>query len=210
MIFLTLFLTFFRIGLFGFGGGLAMLPLIFQTVQDFGFMSAEEFANLVALSQVTPGPVAVNAATYIGFSFAGFWGALCATLGVTLPSFILVIIAVKFLDRFNHSKSLDAAFKGIRPATVGLIAAAAIFIGEAVLIDKSNSTLLSGSIPELWAGSTWAYILWIIKDLASGVKLVPCFVFIGTLILSGKFKMGPVKVILIMAAVGIVFCSDIV
>lgn len=207
MIYLTLFLTFLRIGLFSFGGGLAMLPLIFQTVQDFGFMSAEEFANLVALSQVTPGPVAVNAATYIGFKFAGFFGALCATMGVTLPSFLLIITVIKFLDKFNNSKSIEAAFKGIRPATVGLIAAAAIFVGESALIDKSSSFLLNGSIPGLPISTTGQYILWIITDIANGIQLVPCLVFLATLILSAKFKMGPVKIIVIMAVVGIVLCS---
>ena len=73
--YLYLFSMFFRIGLFSFGGGLAMLPLIFQSVQDFGFMSAEEFSDLVALSQVTPGPIAVNAATYVGFNYSGVLGA---------------------------------------------------------------------------------------------------------------------------------------
>ena len=86
MIYITLFVMFFRIGLFSFGGGLAMLPLIFQSVKDFGMMTASEFSDLVALSQVTPGPIAVNAATYVGFNGAGIPGALAATLGVALPS----------------------------------------------------------------------------------------------------------------------------
>ena len=85
MIYLYLFTMFFRIGLFSFGGGLAMLPLIFQSVQDFGIMTSQEFSDLVALSQVTPGPVAVNAATYVGFNYSGLPGALTATLGVCLP-----------------------------------------------------------------------------------------------------------------------------
>ena len=80
MIYVTLFVMFFRIGLFSFGGGLAMLPLIFQSVKDFGMMTASEFSDLVALSQVTPGPIAVNAATYVGFNGAGIPGALAATL----------------------------------------------------------------------------------------------------------------------------------
>ena len=97
MIYVTLFVMFFRIGLFSFGGGLAMLPLIFQSVKDFGMMTASEFSDLVALSQVTPGPIAVNAATYVGFNGAGIPGALAATLGVALPSFILILIVVQFL-----------------------------------------------------------------------------------------------------------------
>ncbi|MGN0711260.1 MAG: chromate transporter [Anaerovoracaceae bacterium] len=182
MILLTLFLTFFRIGIFSFGGGLAMLPLIFQTVQDFGFMSAEEFSNLVALSQITPGPVAVNAATFIGFSFAGLPGALTATLGVSLPSFLLIITVIKFLDKFNENKGLEAAFTGIRPATVGLIAAAAVFVGQTSMIKEG-------------AG-----------DLLSRVEIVPCLIFIGAFVLISKFKISPVKIILVTAVIGAVIC----
>ncbi|MBE6034927.1 chromate transporter [Aminipila sp.] len=182
MIYLTLFLSFFRIGIFSFGGGLAMLPLIFQTVAQFGYMSQEEFTNLVALSQVTPGPVAVNAATYIGFDFAGLPGAVCATFGVALPSFLLIITAMKFLDKFNENKGIEAAFTGIRPATVGLIAAAAVFVGQSALLDDT-------------------------VKLLEGIQLIPCLVFLATVILAAKFKMSPVKIIIIMAAVGVIFCS---
>ncbi|MBN7774135.1 chromate transporter [Clostridium aminobutyricum] len=207
MIYVTLFLTFFRIGIFSFGGGLAMLPLIFQTVQDFGFMSSEEFANLVALSQVTPGPVAVNAATYVGYDFAGFWGAFFATLGVSLPSFILVITVLKFLDKWNNSKSIDAAFKGIRPATVGLIGAAALFVGESALINKNNLDFLKSNVPEFSASGLSHYIGSIAGDIANSIQLIPCLIFIVTLILTAKFKMGPVKIIFMMAIAGVFFCS---
>ena len=110
MIYLYLFTMFFRIGLFSFGGGLAMLPLIFQSVQDFGIMTSQEFSDLVALSQVTPGPVAVNAATYVGFNYSGLPGALTATLGVCLPSFVLMLIVMKFIEqrcagRFHGNKA---------------------------------------------------------------------------------------------------------
>ena len=83
--FVTLFAAFFKIGLFSFGGGMAMLPIIYQSVQQFGFMSSEEFSNLVALSQVTPGPVAVNAATYVGLMYGGLPAAIVATIGICLP-----------------------------------------------------------------------------------------------------------------------------
>lgn len=207
MIYLTLFLTFFRIGIFSFGGGLAMLPLIFQTVQEFGFMSADEFSNLVALSQITPGPIAVNAATFVGYSFAGFLGAVCATLGVGLPSFFLIITVIKFLDKFNQNKGIDAAFIGIRPATVGLIAAAAVFVGQTTLIDVESSFLWRGLMLEICKESPWEYIQWAIKDLAGGIEVIPCLVFIATIILAAKFKMNPIKIIMIMAVVGVVFCS---
>ena len=98
---LSLFAAFFKIGVFGFGGGIAMLPLIFQTVQSFGLMSADDFADLVAISQVTPGPIAINAATFVGFHYAGIWGSVAATLGVVVPSFAIILIAMRLM------KSMD-------------------------------------------------------------------------------------------------------
>lgn len=127
-----MFYLFFKIGLFSFGGGLAMLPIIFQTVSSYGLMGSDEFANLVAISQVTPGPMVVNAATYLGFNYAGLAGAFIATLGVAIPSFAVVIVAVKFLSKFNDSKIVQGVMKGIRPATVGLIAAGVTFLAQEV------------------------------------------------------------------------------
>lgn len=205
MILLSLFLAFFRIGVFSFGGGLAMLPLIFQTVQDFGYMSAEEFSNLVALSQITPGPLAVNAATFIGFSFAGLGGALCATFGVALPSFLLIITVIKFLDKFNNNKSIDAAFKGIRPATVGLIASAALFVGQTALI-KSEASEASTSV-DAEAVTNAANITSALSDVLGSLDVIPCLIFVASFVLISKFKLSPVKIILLTAVVGAVFCN---
>lgn len=134
MIYLKLFLVFAKIGLFGFGGGMAMLPMIYQGAQMFELMSADDFSDFVAISQVTPGPIAVNAATYVGFGSAGYLGAFAATLGVALPSFILVTIACYFINRFKESRIIEGAFAGIRPVTVGLIAAAVVFMGQSVFV----------------------------------------------------------------------------
>ena len=103
MIYLQLFLVFAKIGLFGFGGGMAMLP----GAKTFSLMSADEFSNLVAISQVTPGPIAVNAATYVGFNCAGYTGAAVATFGVALPSFILVTLACYFIRKFKDSQVIE-------------------------------------------------------------------------------------------------------
>lgn len=188
MIYLSLFAMFFRIGLFSFGGGLAMLPLIFQSVQDFGVMSAAEFSDLVALSQVTPGPIAVNAATYVGFNGAGIPGALAATLGVSLPSFILILLVCSFLERFRQSKGIQGAFIGIRPVTVGLIAAAVLFVGESVLV---NGPIISSEL------------------LTSGVDYfnwMPIMLCAATLLLSGVFKLKPITLMIIMGAAGALLC----
>jgi chromate transporter len=148
MIYLKLFFVFARIGLFGFGGGIAMLPMIYQGAKSFGLMSAEEFSNLVAISQVTPGPIAVNAATYVGFNCAGFGGALAATLGVALPSFLLVSLACFFINRFKESRAIEGAFAGIRPVTVGLVAAAVIMMGQSTFsqIEAVPCLILAGTL----------------------------------------------------------------
>lgn len=189
MIYLYLFSMFFRIGIFSFGGGLAMLPLIFQSVQDFGIMSAQEFSNLVALSQVTPGPIAVNAATYVGLNYGGIPGAVMATLGVCLPSFILILLVMKFIEKFKESKGLEGAFLGIRPVTVGLIGAAAIFVAETSLV---NGDLFSAKL---------------FTDPSSYINVIPCIIFAATLILAGKFKISPIKITILMAIIGAVLCG---
>lgn len=152
MIYLQLFLVFARIGLFGFGGGMAMLPIIYQGAKEFGFMSADEFSDLVAISQVTPGPIAVNAATYVGFNCAGYGGALAATLGVAIPSFVLVTLAYYFINKFKESKVMEGAFAGIRPVTVGLIASAVIFMGQSAFAQMNPVAVVIALATVILAG----------------------------------------------------------
>lgn len=190
MIFVYLFSMFFRIGLFSFGGGLAMLPLIFQSVQAFGVMTAQEFSNLVALSQVTPGPVAVNAATYVGLNYAGIPGAAAATLGVCCPAFFLMLTVMTFMEKFRESRGLEGAFSGIRPVTAGLIAAAAVFVAETVLV---KGDLFS---PEL------------IKDPISYVNWIPMAIFAATLPIAGIFKISPIKITILMGIAGAILCGQ--
>ncbi len=130
MTLLILLATFFKIGLFSFGGGYAMIPLLQAEIGATKWISMREFADIVAVSQMTPGPLAVNAATYIGYKVGGIAGAAAATLGVFLPSFILTLTVALFLRRFQQNQIIDAALKGIRPATIGLIGAAVVFFAE--------------------------------------------------------------------------------
>lgn len=148
MIYFQLFFVFARIGLFGFGGGMAMLPMIYQGAKTFNLMSAEEFSNLVAISQVTPGPIAVNAATYVGYHCAGTAGAMAATFGVAFPSFVLVMLVCFFVTRFRNSRIVEGAFAGIRPVTVGLIAAAVVFMAQGLEhgIDFVSAALIAGTV----------------------------------------------------------------
>ncbi|MDO4865199.1 MAG: chromate transporter [Clostridia bacterium] len=132
MIFLELFWSFFKTGLFTFGGGYAMLPLIQSEVLAHGWLSAEEIVNFIAVSESTPGPFAVNISTYVGRVTAGIGGAVCATLGVVLPSFLVILAVARFYERFKRSRIVEGAMIGLRPAVVGLIAAALLSLGRGV------------------------------------------------------------------------------
>jgi chromate transporter len=146
MILLDIFITFFKIGLFSFGGGYAMLPLIQQEVTTtHTWVTTTEFIDIVAISQITPGPIAINSATYIGFKTAGILGSSLATLGVVMPSIIIMIIISRFFIKFKNNKYLDYAFLGLRPATVGLIAAAAVLVSYDSFIDFKSVIIFAAA-----------------------------------------------------------------
>ena len=133
MICLTLFWTFFKIGLFTFGGGYAMLPLIQAEVAAHGWLNTETLLNFVAVSESTPGPFAVNIATYVGSQLAGIPGGACATLGVALPSFIIILIVARCYEKFRASRVVSGIMTGLKPAVIGLIGSAILTMGSAVL-----------------------------------------------------------------------------
>ncbi len=133
-LFVQIFISFFKVGLFSFGGGYAMLPLIREEVVGHGWVTVSEFTDIIAISQITPGPISVNSATYIGYTATNsFLGSVVATLGVILPSMIIMTLISIFFIKFKNNKYVDYAFLGIRPAVIGLIAAAAL-----TLINKQN------------------------------------------------------------------------
>ena len=132
----TLFCTFFKIGLFGFGGGYAMLSIIqYEVVERHQWLNAGEFTDIVAISQVTPGPIAINSATYIGYQVTGgtLLGSAIATIAVCLPSIIIMTLICRFFLLFKNNRYVMAALSGMKPAAIGLIAAAAI-----ILMNKQN------------------------------------------------------------------------
>ena len=140
MAFLTLFLTFFKIGAFTFGGGYAMLPFIQQEVLSHGWVAESDLINFIAVSESTPGPFAINMATYIGSQVGGdygFWGSIfgsfCATMGVVLPSFIVILIVARFYEKYKQSKIVKGCMSGLKPAVVGLIGAAILSVVAEVL-----------------------------------------------------------------------------
>ena len=130
MIYLQLLWVYLKIGLFGFGGGYAMLSFIqHEIVEKHNWLSSEEFTNIVAISQMTPGPIGINSATYVGYSVTGsVWGSVLATVAVCLPSYIIVLIISYFFTRCKDNKYIRAAMSGLRPMSVALIASAALLM----------------------------------------------------------------------------------
>ena len=182
-IIIELILIFFKIGLFSFGGGYAVISFLQHEAVSRGWMTAVEFTDIVAISQVTPGPIAVNLATFVGFREAGLTGSLAATFGVALPSFILVMLAIKFISKFKESSLLKNTFYGLRPTVAGLICTAAIniawpeFFRDAALMDFTAAV--------------------------SSVEFRAIAICTVVLILVYKFKISPFIMILLSAIAGI-------
>ncbi len=140
---LNLYLSFFKIGLFGFGGGYAMIPLMQQEIIKNGWIKTETFLDIIAIAEMTPGPVTINSGTFIGYQVSGFIGALLATVGVVTPSFILIIVLAYFIKIMKEKGYLEAILLFLRPAVIGLIIAAAFTIGKTGIVDYISAIILS-------------------------------------------------------------------
>ena len=153
MIYWKLFVTFFKIGLFNFGGGYAMISFIQnEVVFKHAWLTTAEFTDVVAISQVTPGPVGINLATYTGYTAAdSVWGAGVATLAVCLPSFILMLAVSKFFLKYRKASSVEAVFSGLRPAVIGLIAAAALVLcNRENFVDVKSLLFFAAAFVAVW------------------------------------------------------------
>lgn len=159
---LQLFGNFFQIGILSIGGGYAMIPFIQSVVTGHGWMTPAEVADMVAISQMTPGPFAVNAATFVGMRMGGWPAAVFATLGITLPSVILISIIVRFFDNFQTKPSVQGVLSGIRPVVAGLIAAATWSIAQTALFASGNLDILAIAIA---AGTVWVLQRWKIHPI---------------------------------------------
>ena len=187
MVFLQLFYTFFKIGLFGFGGGYAMLSMIQgEVVTRYGWLTAQEFTDIVAISQMTPGPIGINSATYLGYTTIadcygtshGILGSIIATFAVVLPSFLLMLTISKFFLKYQKHPSVEAVFSGLRPAVVGLLASAAL-----VLMNSENF-----SSPK--------------EDIYSFV--ISCLIFLVAFIGTKKYKLNPIGMIVACGIAGLI------
>ncbi len=182
MIYLELFWTFLTIGAFTFGGGYAMLPLIQEQVAArWGdVISSEAMINFIAVSESTPGPFAINMATYVGSQMGGVFGSFCATMGVVLPSFVIILIVARCYDRFRSSRLVKGCMTGLKPAVVGLIA-------NAVL-----NVLMTVFFPTGVALSVFLDVHFYIYAAIFGIMLVLAFK-----------KVHPILIICMSAALGI-------
>lgn len=175
MTLLQLFVSYLKIGFFGFGGGYAMLSLIHsEVVVSHQWLTNSEFSDIVAISQMTPGPIAINSATYIGYEVAGFWGSVVATVAVSLPALTLMLLITIFFLRLRNNRYVKGVVAGMRPVVIGMIASAAL-----LLIFPTSSD--GASFIDGWS---WA-------------------IFVATLVASAR-KVNPILLIVISGVVGVI------
>ena len=200
MIYLQLFWEFCKAGLFAIGGGLATLPFLQAIADKTGWFTTAQLADMVAVSECTPGPIGVNMATYVGFTVKGVPGAVVATLGLIFPSIIIIIIVARILRAFKDSKIVQAIFYGLRPASTGLIAAACVGVATASLIDLTGVSDASSFFAGIhWKGVVLAVILWLLMNLGSIGPLK------NNAVLKKLGKLHPVVYLAASAVVGILF-----
>lgn len=186
---LQLFWEFFKIGLFSVGGGMATLPFLYDMSDKTGWFTYAQIADMLAVSESTPGPIGINMATYVGYEVGGIPGSILATTGVVIPGITLVLIIVHFLERFRGNRYVDAAFYGLRPASTALISAAGVSVVEIALLDTA-AYAASGVIWDIfsWKAIVLAVVIWLLTNVVKPTK-----------------KLHPVAYIAASAVIGIVF-----
>lgn len=189
MIYLRLFWEFFKVGLFSVGGGLATLPFLYSLGAKTGWFSTADVANMLAVSESTPGPIGVNMATYVGFDCGGVLGGVVATLGLVTPSVIVIVLIAMALQAFRTNKYVDAAFYTLHPASTGLIAAAGWSVFALVLVNL-DAYRASYQLADLlqWKNLILFAVIWALTNLVKPLN-----------------KLHPVVFLALAAVVGIVF-----
>lgn len=179
-LYLQLFISFLQIGALSFGGGYAAMPLIQQQVVTLhGWLSLSEFTDLITISQMTPGPIAINSATFVGTRVGGFWGALCATTGCVLPSCLLVSLMAWAYLKYGHLSIIQDVLSSLRPAVIAMIASAGFSILISILWPQGLSSLAA---------------------LAQNVNLRGFLIFLGALVLLIRLRMNPILVMVLSGA----------
>ena len=189
MLYLRLFFEFFKTGLFAVGGGLATMPFLYDMADRTGWFTYAQLADMIAVGESTPGPIGVNMATYTGYTTAGIPGSIIATLGLVTPSVIIILVIARILQKFKTNKYVSSAFIGLRPCSVGLIAAAGALVVKLALFN-ADAFAATGSVIDLFnfKAIILAAVLFVLLNYVKPTK-----------------KLHPVVFILASAAVGIVF-----
>ena len=182
MIYLTLYLEFFKIGLFAVGGGLATIPFLTDLASKYNWYTTAELTNMIAISESTPGPIGVNMATYVGYTVGGIPGAILTTLGLITPSIIIILIVARILTAFRNNQHVNNAFKALRPAVTGLIASAGfqVFLAAFLVIEPQTTDFFS------------------IINWPAVILFIPLFIF------QYKTNKHPIIVIAIACVIGII------
>ena len=180
----TLFVEFFKTGLFAIGGGLATLPFLYDMADKYPWFDREMLVDMIAVAESTPGPIGINTATYAGYNAAGIAGGIVATFGLVLPSYIVIVIVAKFLSQFSQNPIVRSAFYGLRPAVTGMIAASGLSVVRTALL----TDVLPSSFDGLLYFFDWPAII----------------LFIVLWVLYQKFKLHPIFYIAAAAVAGIV------
>lgn len=193
MIYLILFLEFFKTGLFSIGGGLATIPFLYEMADKYPWFTRPMLGDMIAISESTPGPIGVNMATYSGIQggllhgglWAGLLGGFVATFGLVLPSVIIIILVYKVFEKFKSNRQVQNAFYGIRPAVTGMIASAGLGMVELALLN-TEAFQATGSVASLF-------------------QMKSIILFVVLLVLTNKIKIHPIFYILFAGIVGIIF-----
>ncbi|RCW60200.1 MULTISPECIES: chromate transporter [Halanaerobium] len=185
MVYLRLFLEFFKVGLFALGGGLAALPFLQDLITKYSWMTSKELLNMIAISESTPGAIGINTATFIGFNTGGIPGGIIATAGLAAPSIIIITIIAHYFKKFNQHPLVESAFSGIRPAVAGLIASAAFELAQGGILNLQYLQLNKKLINFF--------------DYKSLLLLLIVFTAVR------KFKKHPIIYITVSALIGIIF-----
>lgn len=184
-IYILLFLEFFKTGLFSIGGGLATLPFLYEMADKYPWFDRAMLADMIAVSESTPGPIGINMATYVGYETGGIFGGILATVALVLPSIIIIIIIAKFLNKFNENKMVKSAFYGLRPAVTALIATAGFEVLK-ISIFTFEKFAQSYNIVDI-------------------INIKSTVLFAGLFYITQRFKTHPLTIIATAAVVGIIF-----
>lgn len=189
MLYLRLFWEFFKTGLFAIGGGMATIPFLYDISDATGWFSRDDLANMIAVSESTPGPIGVNMATYVGFvtgmdafgTVGAVLGAVIATVGLIAPSIIVILAIAAILKSFRDNRYVNQAFYGLRPASTGLIAAAGLSVMMANLFFEGQAGMAAIN----WKGWVLAAVLWLLSNRVKKTKGLHPIVFIGVSAVAG-------------------------